>query len=99
MQAGDNLQLKNATTNPNALPAVSNRESLSMYPQARRRSTMSRKNKSRNNTQEERIAATVKMTVRMNQAQRYMARAFGNWALSSPVVASVYAARIPEPGR
>jgi hypothetical protein len=70
-----------------------------MYPQARRSRTMSRKKRSRNNTQEERMAAIVKITVRMNQAQRYIARALGNWSLSSPVVASVYAANIPEPGK
>jgi hypothetical protein len=61
--------------------------------------TMSKKKRSRNKTQEERIAATVKITVRMNQAQRYMARAFGNCAFSSPVVLSVYAASMPDPGR
>jgi hypothetical protein len=93
------LQLKKATTKPKALPAVSNLVSLSIYPHARRRSTISRKNKSRNNTQEERMAAIVKITVSINQAQRYMARALENWALSSPVLASVYAAKIPDPGR
>jgi len=98
LQAG-NLQLKKATTNPKALPAVSNLVSLSMYPHPRRRRTISRKNRSRNKTQEDRIAAIVKITVRMNHAQRYIARALGNWALSSPVLASVYAAKIPEPGR
>jgi hypothetical protein len=61
--------------------------------------TISKKKRSRNKTHEERIAATVKITVRMNQARRYMARAFGNCALSSPVVLSVYAARMPDPGR
>jgi hypothetical protein len=45
------------------------------------------------------MGAMVKMTVRMNQAHRYIARAFGNWELSSPVAGSVYAAKIPDPGR
>ncbi len=60
---------------------------------------MSKTNRSRNNTHDERMAAIVKITVRMNHAQRYIASAFGNCAFNIPVFGSVYAARIPEPGR
>lgn len=45
------------------------------------------------------MAAMVKMTVRINYAQRYIAMAFGMLVVSLPVVASVYAARIPDLGR
>jgi hypothetical protein len=40
--------------------------------------TISRKKRSKNSTHEDLMAAIVKITVRMNQAQRYIAKAFGN---------------------
>lgn len=60
---------------------------------------MSRKNRVIKRTQELRMAAMVKMTVRMNQAHAYMARASLNSGMSSPVAVSVYAAIMPVPGR
>jgi hypothetical protein len=85
----DDSQLKMATTNPKALPAVSRLGTLSMYPHASSISTISKTNRSKNNTQLLLIAATVKMTVRMNQAHRYIAKASGNWLFNCPVAGSV----------
>jgi hypothetical protein len=84
-----NSQLKNATTNPNALPAVCRAMLLSIYPHASSNNTMSRTKRSKNKIQLDRMAAMVKITVKINQAQRYIARALGNWAFSSPVALSV----------
>lgn len=53
---------------------------------------MSKKNKVNQRTQELRMAATVKMTVTMNQAQQYMPKALLKSGESSPVFESVYAA-------
>jgi hypothetical protein len=63
----------------------------SIYPTARSNNSISRKNKVRKRTQELRMAAIVKMTVRMNQAQQYMPRALLKSGLIAPVVGSVYA--------
>jgi len=46
---------------------------------------MSRKKRVNHKTQELRIAAMVKMTVRMNQAQQYMPSALLKSALSCPL--------------
>jgi hypothetical protein len=94
-----NLQLKIATTKPTELPAVRRLGLFNMYPHANRIRSRSRNAKSKNKTQEDLIAAIVNIIVKINQAHMYMASAWGNCAFSSPVVASVYDARIPDPGR
>jgi hypothetical protein len=56
-----------------------------IYPQAKRTNSMSRKKRVNHNTHELRIAATVKMTVRINQAQQYMPSALLKSELSWPL--------------
>lgn len=72
---------------------------LTMKPQARSRRQMSKNNKSIKRTQDERIAAMVKTTVTMNQAHKYIARAWLKSGLTTPVAVSVYADKMPVPGR
>jgi hypothetical protein len=55
---------------------------------------MSRKKRVKNRIQELRIAAIVKMTVKMNQAQQYMPKALWKSGLNFPVAVSVYAVLI-----
>ena len=83
------LQDKKATTNPNPLPTLSKVVLPSIYPHARNIKSMSKKKRSRNNIQDDRIAAMVNITVKMNHAQTYMANACGNCSLSFPVLLSV----------
>lgn len=75
--------------NPNEYEAVRTAWLFTMNPAASRINMISRKNKSRNKIQEPRIAATVKITVRMNHAHTYMASAWLNSGLMAPVVLSV----------
>ena len=72
------LHDRNATTNPTELPALSSDSIPVIYPHASSSNSTSRKKRSRKRIQEDLIAAIVKMTVRMNQAQTYIARACGN---------------------
>lgn len=60
---------------------------------------MSKKNRSMKRTQEDRIAAMVNNTVTISHAHRYSDRAWSKLGLMAPVVGSVYAARIPVPGK
>jgi hypothetical protein len=85
-----NLQLQKATTKPTEFAATRVVELSNMYPQAKRINSMSRKNRVNHSTHELRIAATVKMTVRINQAQQYMPSALLKSGLICPL-ASVYA--------
>jgi hypothetical protein len=75
---GFNSQLKNATTNPKQFPAFSRLGMFNMYPHARSIKSISKKKRSKNRTQDERMAAMVKITVKMNQAQIHTPSAFAN---------------------
>jgi hypothetical protein len=55
--------------NPNEFPAFSKPGLLSMYPQARSIKSMSKKNRSRNKTQDDLIAATVKITAKAEELE------------------------------
>lgn len=82
---GIDLQLQKATTKPTEFAATRVVELFNMYPQAKRINSMSRKKRVNHNTHELRIAAMVKMTVRMNQAQQYMPSALLKSELSCPL--------------
>jgi hypothetical protein len=79
-----NLQLQKATTKPTEFAARRVAELFNMYPDARRINSMSRKNRVNHNIHELRIAAMVKMAVRINQAQQYMLSALLNSWLIFP---------------
>ena len=84
-----NIQLQKATRNPTEFPATKIELLDIIYPTANNRRSMSRKNKVRNRAHELLIAATVKITVRMNQAHINMANALLNSGVNIPVSASV----------
>lgn len=88
-EKGKDLQLQKATTNPTEFAANKVLELSNMYPQASKINSMSRKNKVNQSTQELLMAAMVKITVRMNQAQQYMPRALLKSGVSCPVVGLV----------
>jgi hypothetical protein len=70
-----------------------------ILPDASRRKKRSTATKSRNRIHEDRMAATVKATLRMNQIHRKMLTACGKEGSSAPVFVSMYAPIMPEPGK
>jgi hypothetical protein len=81
----EDLHAQKATTKPTLFAATRVVELFNIYPQARRINSMSRKKRVAHSTHELRIAAIVKITVRMNQAQQYMPSALWKSGLSCPL--------------
>ena len=79
------LQTKKAVTKPMQRLASMTGLLLAMSPQARRRNSRLIKAKDISRTQELRVEATVKMTVRMNQGHINNASAWLYSAVGSPV--------------
>jgi hypothetical protein len=85
------LQLQKATTKPKEFAVSRIVELSSIYPTAKSKSSISRKNSVNQSTHELRMAAMVKMTVSMNHAQQYIPSALLKSDDTAPVFGSVYA--------